>query len=84
MKPLFKGILAIAFLAIAAATPAFAYDHIQYDDSYWPRSYYVNAAFGTFFTWGDINERPITVTDSVKEKHKIYTPDMPRPKLRSA
>jgi hypothetical protein len=76
MKPLFKGILAIALLAIAAATPALAYDHIQYDDSYWPRSYYVNAAFGTFFTWGDVNERPITVTDSIDEKHKIYTPDM--------
>ena len=73
MKPLLKGILAIALLAIAATTPAFAYDHIQYDDSYWPRSYYINAAFGTFFTWGDVNERPITVTDSIDEKQMART-----------
>ena len=66
----------LAFALIMTAAPAFAYDHIQYDDSYWPRSYYVNAAFGTFFTWGDVNERPISVTDSLDNKHKVYTPDM--------
>jgi hypothetical protein len=74
MTKFLKSLLAFALFMTAA--PAFAYDHIQYDDSYWPRSYYVNAAFGTFFTWGDVNERPISVTDSLDNKHKVYTPDM--------
>lgn len=45
-----------------------------YNDDYWPRSYFIHAGFGATATRGDINERPITVTDSTGKKSTIYTP----------
>ena len=45
------------------------------EEYYWPKSYYVQAGFGTMFSNGDLNERGIKGADSASVKGKIYPPD---------
>lgn len=68
--------LILVLLFVGAITPLLAYDHIVYDESYWPKSYFVSAAFGGVFTRGDVNERAITITDSADVRYKAHSAEM--------
>ena len=65
----------LSFVSVIALLASFAASE-EYDDSFWPKSYYVRANIGAMFTNGDLNERAITIKDTAGTKMKVYPPDM--------
>lgn len=53
-----------------------ASDNIEYDDGYWPKSYFLSLGMGATYTNGDLNEHHIALTDSAGNKSSVYPPSM--------
>jgi len=65
-----KKILALFVLAVAITAAS------AYEETYWPRSYFIGAGMGIMATTGDLNERAITLKDTSGNKMKAYPPDI--------